>query len=217
MVQQVQDGSSPKDILSSTTFARTSGFSGVQGETAVSLAPIWSPDGKEVVFAATTERWNAAFAHVGYHLYRLPAAGGTEPTVITPAAGEYKEAVFAADGKALFFKYAPIDGEIYPLERLQRVPWPAAGEPTPVTRDFDREVSGYALTPDSRTVYLRTPEAGKENLYRVPAAGGQPSLVIGLSSGGYTALVSAQQAARPVLIASYGSSVSPLEILRIDP
>jgi dipeptidyl aminopeptidase/acylaminoacyl peptidase len=217
MVQPVQAGSSAKDILSSTTFAHTSGFSGVQGETAVSLAPIWSPDGKEVVFAATTERWSAAFAHVGYHLYRLPAAGGTEPTLITPAAGEYKEAVFAADGKALLFRYAPIDSEIYHLERLQRVPWPAGGEPIQVTRDFDHEVSGYVLTPDSRTVYLRTPEAGKESLYRVPATGGQPSLVIGPASGGYTALVSAQQAAKPVLIASYGSSVSPVEIVRIDP
>jgi dipeptidyl aminopeptidase/acylaminoacyl peptidase len=97
------------------------------------------------------------------------------------------------------------------------VPWPAGGEATAVTRDFDREVSGYALTPDSRTVYLRTPEAGKENLYRVPAAGGQPSLVIGLGTGGYTALVSAQKAAKPVLVASYGSSVNPLEIVAVDP
>ncbi|MFL6600957.1 MAG: prolyl oligopeptidase family serine peptidase [Steroidobacteraceae bacterium] len=217
MVQAVQEGSGPKDLLSPTAFAHTTGYSGVQGETSVSLGAIWSPDGKEVVFAATTERWNAAFAHVGYHLYRLPAEGGTEPVAVTPATGEYKEAVFAPDGKALFFKYAPIDAEIYHLERLQRVAWPAGGEPIPVTREFDREVSGYALTPDSRTVYLRTPEAGKENLYRVPATGGQPGLLIGPASGGYTALVSAQKAARPVLIASYGSSVSPLEIVRIDP
>ena len=217
MVQAVQDGSGPKDILSSTAFAHTSGYSGVQGETAVSLGAIWSPDGKEVVFAATTERWNAAFAHVGYHLYRLPAAGGAEPVAITPATGDYQEPQFAADGKALFFKYAPIDGEIYHLARLQRVPWPAAGAPIPVTHDFDREVSGYVVTPDSRTVYLRTPEAGKENLYRVPAAGGQPSLFIGPASGGYTTLVSAARATKPVLIASYGSSVSPVEIVRLDP
>ncbi|MFX5693362.1 hypothetical protein ABTE17_22035, partial [Acinetobacter baumannii] len=64
-LQPIQDGSVAKDILSPTQLAHSSGFSGVQGETSVSLAPIWSPDGKEVIFIATTERWNAAFAHVG--------------------------------------------------------------------------------------------------------------------------------------------------------
>src|SRR5262249_43261732 len=159
----VQEGASAKDILSPTAFAHTAGFSGVEGETSVSLSPIFSPDGKEVVFTATTDRWNSASGHVGYHLYRLPAQGGAEPDVITPAVGDYKETVFAPDGKALFFKYAIQDSEVYHLERLQRVPWPAGGEPTLVTRDFDHEVSGYAVASDSRTVYLRTPESGKEN------------------------------------------------------
>jgi dipeptidyl aminopeptidase/acylaminoacyl peptidase len=35
--------------------------------------------------------------------------------------------------------------------------------------------------------------------------------------GGYTALVIPQKAPRPELLASYGSSVSPLEVVRIDP
>jgi dipeptidyl aminopeptidase/acylaminoacyl peptidase len=215
MVQSLQEGASPKDILSPTTLAHTGGFSGWEDDTSVSLSPLWSPDGKEVVFIATTERWNSAFSHVGYHLYRLPAEGGTEPKLVTPAVGDYREVVFAPDGKTLFFKYAVQDGEIYHLEHLQRVAWPAGGEPTLVTRDFDREVAGYAVTSDSRTVYLRTPEAGKDNLYRVSAAGGQPSLLIAPESGGYTSIVSAQK--HPLLVGSYGSSVSPPEIVRIDP
>jgi len=217
MVQSLQDGSTPRDILSSTAFAKTTGFSGVQGETAVSLSAIWSPDGKEVVFAATTERWNSSFSHVGYHLYRMPAEGGAEPRVITPAAGEYAEPVFSPDGKSLFFKYAPQDEEIYHLEGLQHVAWPAGGEASAVTRNFDRMVSGYVLTPDSRAIYIRTPVAGRENIYRVSAAGGQPALVIGPETGGYTNLVSAQKSPKPVLIATYGSSVSPQEVVRIDP
>ncbi len=92
MVQSLEPGSAPKDILSSTAFARTSGFSGAETDTSVTLAPLWSPDGHEVVFTATTERWNAAFAHVGYHLYRMPADGGAEPSIVTPAAGDYQAA-----------------------------------------------------------------------------------------------------------------------------
>jgi dipeptidyl aminopeptidase/acylaminoacyl peptidase len=214
LVQAVQEGSIAKDILSPTTFAHAPGFSGVQGETAISLSALWSPDGKEVVFAATTERWSSAFAHVGYHLYRMPAAlspkWSRRRRVTTPKPHSPRTA------KHCCSNMRPRDGEIYHLERLQRVAWPAGGEAVSVTRDFDRMVSGFVLTPDSRTVYMRTPEAGKENLYRVSAAGGQPTLLIGPATGGYTNLVSAQKAARPTLIATYGSCVSPPEIVRID-
>src|ERR1700690_2205420 len=93
MVQSIEPGSAPKDILSSAALARSSGYSGSETETSVTLAPLWSPDGHEVVFTATTERWHAAFAQVGYHLYRMAADGG-EPTVISPAPGQYEEAAF---------------------------------------------------------------------------------------------------------------------------
>ncbi|MDB6044784.1 MAG: prolyl oligopeptidase [Gammaproteobacteria bacterium] len=219
MVQSLEPGSQPKDILSNTALAHTSGFFGVEDPTSIrgSLAPVWTPDGKEVVFTATTERWNAAFAHVGHHLYRVAAEGGAEPKIVTPASGEYQDAKFSPDGKALFFKYAPQDDAIYALARLTKVTWPAGGAAALVTRDFDRENEGYAFTPDSHLVYLLTPDAGKENLYRVPADGGKPTLVIEPAAGGYTSLVIPQKTAKPELIATYGSSVSPVEIVRIDP
>ncbi|HYM42138.1 MAG TPA: prolyl oligopeptidase family serine peptidase, partial [Steroidobacteraceae bacterium] len=218
LVQPVEEGSGARDILSPTALAHAPGFDGAaQGEDPASLSPLWSPDGTEVVFTATTERWNAAFAHVGYHLYRMPADAGAEPRVITPAAGNYAEAVFAPDGHSLWVKYAPQDSEIYHLQRLERIGWPAAGALELVTRDFDREVTAFAITPDSRTVYLIVPMAGREHLYRVPAAGGAPVPVATPAVGGYTALAIARKTPRAVLIASYGSSVSPAEIVRVDP
>jgi dipeptidyl aminopeptidase/acylaminoacyl peptidase len=216
MVQSIEPGSIPKDILSATTLARTSGFSGSETDSSVTLDPIWSPDGHEVVFVATVERWHAAFAHVRYHLYRMPAEGG-EPRVVSPTSGDYGAATFSPDGKALFFKYEPQDSEIYHLPRLEKVSWPAAGEASLVARDFDREPSRYALTPDSKLVYLLVPEAGKDNLYQVSAAGGKPALVIEPATGGYTALNIPEKASKSILIGSYGSSVSPTEIVRIDP
>src|SRR5271166_846284 len=104
MVQPIEPGSKPKDILSATAFAHSSGFSGEETPTSLTLAPIWSPDGREVVFTATTERWNAAFAEVGHHLYRMSAEDGAEPSIVSPDSGDYEEAKFGADGKALYFK-----------------------------------------------------------------------------------------------------------------
>ncbi len=216
MVQAIEPGSKAKDILSPTAFARAAGFSGTETPTSVTLSPIWSPDGAEVVFTATTERWNAAFAHVGHHLYRMSAEGGSEPKIVSPDAGDYDDATFSADGRALFFRYAPLDAEVYHLAHLRRVAWPAGGEARLVTRDFDRETARFALTPDGKFVYLLVPEAAKENLYRVPTEGGTPTLLVAPPTGGYTSLEIGQKAARPELIAAYGSSVSPEEIVRID-
>jgi dipeptidyl aminopeptidase/acylaminoacyl peptidase len=216
MVQSVEPGSEPKDILSGTALARTSGYSGSETVSGVTLSPLWSPDGREVVFTATTERWNAAFAHVGYHLYRMAADGG-EPRIASPRSGEYIEASFSPDGKSLFFKYEQQDLEVYHLPRLCAVAWPAGGEPKLIARDFDREPSRYALAPDAKQVYLLVPEAGKENLYQVAADGGKPVLVVEPATGGYTSLEIPEKAAKTLLIASYGSSVSPAEIVRIDP
>jgi dipeptidyl aminopeptidase/acylaminoacyl peptidase len=217
LVQALEEGASAKDILSPTAFARNAGFDGAaQGENPVSLSAMWSPDGKEIVFSATTERWNAAFAHVGYRLYRMPAQGGAEPAAVSPAPGNYAEAMFAPDGHSLFFKYARQDAEIYNLARLMRINWPAGGEPTLVTRDFDSEVSAYALSADSRSAYLLVAESGRSNLWRVATAGGKPARVIANEVGGYTALAIARRAAVPVVVGSYGSSVSPAEVVRID-
>jgi dipeptidyl aminopeptidase/acylaminoacyl peptidase len=215
MVQSIEQGSTPKDILSSTALARTSGFSGTETESSVTLAPLWSPDGHEVVFTATTEKWRAAFAHVGNHLYRMAADGG-EPSLVSPASGKFQEAAFSADGKSLFFKYELQDSEVYHLPRLNKVDWPAGGQLSLVTRDFDRETARYALSSDSKFAYLLVPEAGKENLYRVAAQGGKPELLIEPATGGYTSLEIPEKAAKPTLIAGYGSSISPTEIVRID-
>ncbi len=214
LVQSI-DAASPKDILSPSELARSSGFDGTVVENRTTLAPLWSPDGREILFIATTERWNAAFAHVNHHLYRMPAQGG-EPKPVGPAPGEYAEPRFSANGNALFFRYAPEDEEIYHLSRLHRVPWPAGGEASLVTRNFDGDTTHYALTADSRTVYLLVAEAGKENLYRVSANGGEPVLAVEAASGGYTSLEIPQRSARALLIATYGSSVHPVEVVRID-
>jgi dipeptidyl aminopeptidase/acylaminoacyl peptidase len=215
-VVDLEPGSKPRDILSPTKLAHTPGFSGPEGETSISLSPVWSPDGKEVVFAATVERWNSAFSEVNYQLFRLPADGG-EASAITPAKGGFREPTFSADGRTLFFDYAPRTEAIYNLARFSKVAWPAGGEMTTVARDFDREPERFQITPDGKTAYILVPEAGKTNLYSVPTAGGKPALVIEPATGGYGGLTIPQKAPRPELIAAWSSSVSPQEIVRIDP
>lgn len=216
-VQPLADGAPARDVLAPTALARGDGFGGVaEGDGGVTLDPKWSPDGREIVFVATTERWNAAFARVNYRLYRMPADGG-EPAPVTPASGDYANASFAPDGRSLLFTYAAQTDAVYDLSRVMRVAWPAGGAAAPVTRGFDREAAEFHIAPDSRMVYLLVPEAGAENIYRVPLAGGTPERFIAPARGGYTSLAIPATAKRLELIAAYGSATEPAEIVRIDP
>jgi dipeptidyl aminopeptidase/acylaminoacyl peptidase len=216
MVQSLEPGSTARDILSATTLAKTPGFSGVEGETSVSLSPLWSPDGQEVIFAATTERWNAAFSHVGYHLYRVPAAGTGDPKQVLAQSGEYEAAAFSPDGKSLYFLWEPENEEVYNLPRLEKTDWPAGGAATVVAREFDHQIMQFALTPDSQTIYTLVNDGANEALYQVPASGGKPKPVIQPAIGGYTSLSIPAKAPTQELIAAYGSSVNPTEIVRIN-
>ena len=220
LVQSLEAGSTPKDILSWTALAKTPGFSGsmggAEGDTRVSLSPIWSPDGEEIIFSATIDRWKAAYSFVGYHLYRVPATGTSEPKEVVAQSGEYGSAAFSPDGRWLFFLWEPQNQEVYNLPRLEKTEWPAAGAATLVARDLDRQVAKFAITPDSQTVYMLVSDGANEGVYEVPAGGGKPRPVIQPSVGGYTNLSIPAKAPAADLIATYGSSVSPPEIVRID-
>jgi dipeptidyl aminopeptidase/acylaminoacyl peptidase len=219
LVQSLETGSTAKDILSSTALAKTPGFSGsmnAEGDTRASLSPIWSPDGQEIVFSATTDRWSAAFSFVGNHLYRVAATGTSEPREVLAQSGEFNSAAFSPDGRTLFFAWEPQNKEVYNLPRLESTKWPAGGSAMLVAQDLDREVMKFAITPDSQTVYLLVSEGANEGLYEVPASGGKPRPIIRPAVGGYTNLSIPTKALAPDLIATYGSSVNPAEIVRID-
>ena len=217
MVQSLEPGAKARDLLTGTKLAQEAGFAGAPvGETGYALSPIWSPDGKEVLFVATTEMTNSAAGDVGYHLFHVSAEGG-EPAPLAGPAGDYGDPAFSSDGKNLYFQYAPQDQEVYHFGRLQRMSWPAASAAKPVMPEFDREVPRFAVTPDGREIYFLAPEAGRQRLYKVAAEGGKPEVVIDPPSGGYTALQIPDKASKTILIGAYGSSVKPAEVVRIEP
>ncbi|MDB5426177.1 MAG: prolyl oligopeptidase, partial [Phenylobacterium sp.] len=135
----------------------------------------------------------------------------------TPAKGGFREPTFSADGTTLYFDYAARTEAIYNLARFSKVAWPAGGDMMVVAKDFDREPERFQITPDGKTAYILVPESGKTNLYSVPTAGGKPALVIAPATGGYGGLTIPQKAPKPELVATWSSSVSPQEIVRIDP
>ena len=91
VVQTLEPGAQPKDVLAGSQLVAGAGFAGQWGSGSDTIAATWTPDGRGLVFAATTNRNEAAFADVAQPLWLVAAAGG-EPKRLTPGADSYAPA-----------------------------------------------------------------------------------------------------------------------------
>jgi len=216
LVQGLEDGAAPVDLLAGTELVRSSGYGGRLTNDGEELDALWSPDGRSVVFVATTEQDQAAHSTVHTQLFEVSVGGG-EPRQLTSGKRSFAGPMFQRDGRALFFTVTDDDEQIYALDRLAVSTWPWAGEPRVLTERFDRSVAAFAPTPDGRSVYVTAEDTGLVKLFVVSTRSGETSLAVPATRGAYTNLMIAENASSPVIVANWGSSVDPAEIVRIEP
>lgn len=216
-VQLLEPEAKAKDLLAGTKLVSEAGFGGTLGTSGDELLAVWSPDGQSIIFVATANRNVSAYASSNTFLYQIPANGG-EPRVVSNSSNSYGQPAFSPDGKSLYFTVTAENSRPYNLQRLATISWPspAAAQPRLLTASFDRSVGAYALTPDSKTIFLLAEEAGHEKVFTLPASGGEVKLALEMSQGVYTNLKIPARAAAPVLFANWESAINPNEIVRID-
>ena len=214
-VQSLDPGSKPKDLLSGTKLFAGGGFGGVPTDTSEDLQATWTPDSQSVVFAATANKNQAAFAEVSTALYRV-SVSGDEPKRITKGEDSFAHPRFRPDGNALYAILTRKTGKPYNLDRIAKIDWPAAGEAKTITGDWDRSVSSFAFTPDSHMIYLLAEDAGHENVYSVSAAGGVVRPEIEAPLGVYTSLSIPESTPSTMLFANWESAVNPAEVVRME-
>ncbi|MBC7925676.1 MAG: S9 family peptidase, partial [Bryobacteraceae bacterium] len=212
-VQNLSDGSKPKDLLATTKLVTMPGFSGTQTNSGQDLQPVWTPDGRGVVFVASTNRNESAYREVRFHLWQVASDGG-EPVALTQGGGEYGMPGFRPDGKALYASEEKHEGKIYGLIRIAMWSWPMTpgSAPAVITSSFDRSVNGFDFTPDSKTIYLTAEDATHEKLYTMPAGGGAVKPVGDFRLGCYSNLTMGGGS----LFANFDSASNPPEVVRID-
>ncbi|MGD9020233.1 MAG: prolyl oligopeptidase family serine peptidase [Lysobacterales bacterium] len=215
-VQEARAGAAAKDLLLGSKLLQESGFAGRATRSGDTLKAAWTPDGEALVFNATTNLDEAAYARVTYHLYQVPVAGG-EPEQLTDSSDwSCHSPVFSSDGKSLYCTYRAENLEVYNLNQLARFDWNGgklAATPRVITSLFDRSVSGVALGGADAMIYLTAADAGRTRIFAMPASGGAVAPIDPDSRGVYGGI----QAAGDTLVASWQSSSSAAEIVRIDP
>jgi len=218
VMQPLDAGAKSRDLLAGTNLVKSPGFGGRGAEgSREEIDAAWSPDGSTIVFTATTERNTSAYAEHGQDIYRVAATGG-EPERIAQAMGSYGRLQFSPDGKTLYATFSERDTNIYNLDRLVAFDWPSMNNRRVVTpAPFDRSVGGFTIAPDSKTIYFTAEEFGHEKVYSVAATGGEPKLAVDPERGVITDISVAKKAPSLVMIGRWGSSVNPVEVVRIDP
>jgi dipeptidyl aminopeptidase/acylaminoacyl peptidase len=210
-VQDARAGAKPRNLLAGTQLVKQPGFGGSMGSEGQTFTAEWSPDGKSVVFIASLNRHEVAFAQVDTHLFEVSLAGG-EPRQLTRDRGSYSQPAFSPDGRVLLARFEPNNDEVYNNTRLVRFDWPGSGNRRVLTASFDRSVSQFALPAGSDRVFFTVEHAGLEKLHSVPLQGGavrdEPSPATGcianLRSGGAS------------LVGTWESAVNPPEVFRFD-
>lgn len=216
MVQPV-DGSTPaRDLLAGSRLREERGFGGRLGNEGDTIEAAWTPDGRAVVFTATTNRHEAVRAEVVTSLWQVGVDGG-EPRRITGEEGDYSSPSFTDDGKLLLAKVeAASKRYTYSVSRLVRWNWPSLEERKILTEDFAESVEAFVAMPDNRRVLFLAQRPGRDPLFEASLDGGMPAEIGRLESGTYSRLVVGGSADAPVVAALWGSAVNPHEVGRID-
>jgi dipeptidyl aminopeptidase/acylaminoacyl peptidase len=206
----------PRNLLAGSSLASSVGFGGRLETEGDVIEAAWTADGRGIVFAATANRHEWAYADIVHSLWLVPARGG-EPRRLTPDSGSYEAPAFSRDGRALYATREASGEKVYNAKHLVRWEWPLAGAGETLTRGFDRSVGRFDIAPDGKRVYFLAEDAGSEKLFEVASTGGGVREAGALLSGCYTSLVAGGSSDRTVLVSRWESATRPAEVGRIDP
>jgi dipeptidyl aminopeptidase/acylaminoacyl peptidase len=207
----------PRDLLVGTKLLANPGFAGRQTDVGEEIEIEFSPDSRSLVFGASTNINAAAYAFTNAQLFVVDITGG-EPRQITVGEHSWSRPKFTPDGKTLVALLEEQgSGEVYNQPRITTFPWPALDEYKVISRQLDRPVSSFALTPNSREVYFTAEDEGHERLYSVRVGGGSVQLVVSGADGTFGNVAIPVHSPRLAVFANWESASFPGEVALVNP
>ena len=136
----------------------------------------FSPDGKTVAFVSNREGIDREVWTTNNDVFLVPVDGG-QPTQLTKNPAADTHPVFSPDGRTLFVtaqRRAGFESDRWYLDAHDV----ASGTRRTLFTTPDLSVSEFTLSNDGATVWFTAGQDARTNLFTVPAAGGEPKLVL---------------------------------------
>ena len=216
VVQSLDAGAEPRDLLGGTAMRAARGYGGRLGNSGESLDADWTPDGSAVVFAATTERDQAARASVSLALWQVSAEGGEPRRLTRPRARLLAATLYP--GRTPAARQGRADFAAVGLQRdaSRAVVLAVAGRAGGGERRI-RRFGGRLSRRCGQPACVFPGRAGRPSQAVRRAARKGPAVEVGkLEAGTYAGFSLGGDATAPVIAAGWGSAVSPTEIGRVD-
>ena len=170
----------------------------------------FSADGKSIAFslrvAGKSEAWSTNF-----DIFEVPSAGGKAPHNLTAdnPAWDGKPA-FSPDGKTL--AYLAMDRAGFEADRFHVVLMDlASGKKRRLADHWDRSVSDYAWSADSKTLYVGADDVGQHRLFTMDVASGNVKPLTGAGA------VAGFDVKRDTLIIAQHNLASATQLYRLTP
>jgi dipeptidyl aminopeptidase/acylaminoacyl peptidase len=167
----------------------------------------FSPDGKSVVFTATTEYNTTAYQSAKSNIYSVSISGGKESVLVNDET-DYSSAEYTEDGKYLIASGSAIGTKIYYLNRLYRFDASTHSAKKELVASLDRPINDMEMAGSS--IYASIEDQGVDRIVAISVADGSVKSLLGGETGSFTGL---SLSANPSVFAYYYQSIaSPPEV-----
>jgi dipeptidyl aminopeptidase/acylaminoacyl peptidase len=145
----------------------------------------FSPDGKSVVFTATTEYNTSAYQSAKSTIYAVNISGGKETTLVNDET-DYSTVEYTEDGKYLIASGSAIGNKIYYLNRLYRFDASTNAAKKELAASLDRPINDMEMAGSS--IYASIEDQGVDRAVEISIPDGSVKPVLGTETGSYAGL-----------------------------
>lgn len=203
-VQAVHPDSMALNLFSKVAISKEAGFS--------FFSACWTPDSKQIVFAASTNNNTAAYQEPTSQLFSVSISGG-EANQITSSQENYENPDFSLDGNYLICFYSlNNNNKVYNQNRIVRFDWPSMKNKIILNSKLDRPIQSYSVAPNK--LYLAVEDRGHNVIYTINISNSALHKQSKESIGSYSNL-SCSKTIPEIVVGNYESATMPPEVVRI--